>query len=58
MTRIPKGCDQQGRHPEALDDEPPRHDMFDVVIRDACVALAVIGAVIAAGILIMRLVSA
>jgi hypothetical protein len=49
---IPKGCDQQGRHPEAAEaatevgipDEPPEQDMLRVVIDDALIAIAAVGA--------------
>ena len=50
----PKGCDQQGRNPEAAEaatdlgvDEPPPPDSYRVVLVDALIA-AVIVAVIAA----------
>ena len=49
---IPKGCDQQGRHPQAAEaateigipDEPPEQDMLRVVIDDALIAIAAVGA--------------
>jgi hypothetical protein len=46
---IPKGCDQQGRHPEAAEaatevgiPDEPEHDMLRVVIDDALLATAAI----------------
>jgi hypothetical protein len=49
---IPKGCDQQGRHPEAAEaateigiPDEPEHDMLRVVIDDALLATAAICAV-------------
>jgi hypothetical protein len=47
---IPKGCDQQGRHPEAAEaatevgipDEPPEHDMLRVVIEDTLLTMVVL----------------
>jgi len=52
MSFIPRGCDQQGRHPEAAEaatevgipDEPPEQDMLRVVIDDALIAIAAVGA--------------
>jgi hypothetical protein len=47
---IPKGCDQQGRHPEAAEAatevglDEPEHDMLRVVIDDALIAIAAVGA--------------
>jgi hypothetical protein len=48
---IPKGCDQQGRHPEAAEaatevgiPDEPEHDMLKVVIDDALIAIAAVGA--------------
>jgi hypothetical protein len=48
---IPKGCDQQGRHPEAAEaatevgiPDEPEQDMLRVVIDDALIAMAAIGA--------------
>jgi hypothetical protein len=47
---IPNGCDQQGRHPEAAEAatelglEEPEHDMLRVVIDDALIAIAAVGA--------------
>lgn len=48
MKTVPKGCDQQGRHPEAaeaatemgVDDDAPEHDMLRVVIDDVLLAMA------------------
>jgi len=54
MSRIPKGLDQQGRHPEAAEaatdlgiEEPeePDHDMLRIVIDDVLLALAGIAAI-------------
>jgi hypothetical protein len=49
---IPRGCDQQGRHPEAAEaateigiPDEPEHDMLRVVIDDALLATAAICAV-------------
>jgi len=51
---IPKGCDQQGRHPEAaeaatdlgiVEPEEPDHDMLRIVIDDVLLALAGIAAI-------------
>ncbi len=49
---IPKGCDQQGRHPEAAEaatevgiPDEPEQDMLRVVIDDALIALAAVGAI-------------
>ena len=46
---IPRGCDQQGRHPEAAEaatevgiPDEPEHDMLRVVIDDALLATAAI----------------
>jgi hypothetical protein len=47
---IPRGCDQQGRHPEAAEaatevgipDEPPEQDMLRVVIDDALLTIIVL----------------
>lgn len=55
MTRIPKGCDQQGRYPDAMEDEPPRQNVFDVVMTDLAFAVAVMVVIAAIVILIMRL---
>jgi hypothetical protein len=52
MSFIPRGCDQQGRHPQAAEaateigipDEPPEQDMLRVVIDDALIAIAAVGA--------------
>jgi hypothetical protein len=48
---IPKGCDQQGRHPEAAEaatevgiPDEPEQDMLRVVIDDALIAIAAVGA--------------
>jgi hypothetical protein len=58
---IPKGCDQQGRHPEAAEaatevgihDEPPEQDMLRVVIDDVLIAMAAIGALCIVVLLVM-----
>ena len=49
---IPKGCDQQGRHPEAAEavtdlgvDEPPQPDMLKVVLGDLIIAVALVAVV-------------
>ena len=48
---IPKGCDQQGRYPEAAEAatevglDEPEQDMLRVVIDDALIATAAIVAV-------------
>jgi hypothetical protein len=45
---IPRGCDQQGRHPEAAEAatevglDEPEHDMLKVVIDDALLATAAV----------------
>ena len=46
---IPKGCDQQGRHPEAAEaatevgiPDEPEHDMLRVVIDDALLTMVVL----------------
>jgi len=46
----PKGCDDQGRYPEAAEaatdigvDEPPRQ--YDSMIEDIAIAIVVIGAI-------------
>ena len=45
---IPRGCDQQGRHPEAAEAatevglDEPEHDMLRVVIDDALLATAAV----------------
>jgi hypothetical protein len=46
---IPKGCDQQGRHPEAAEaatevgiPDEPEQDMLRVVIDDALLTMAVL----------------
>ena len=51
VNKLPKGCDQQGRHPEAAEaatdvglDEPER-DMMRVVFADLMIAVAAIGAI-------------
>jgi hypothetical protein len=52
MSYIPRGCDQQGRYPEAAEaatdvglDEPPEQDMFKVVMADLLIAVSVIGVI-------------
>jgi hypothetical protein len=53
MKTLPKGCDQQGRHPEAAEAateigiEEPEHDMLRVVIDDALWAMVAVAAVAA-----------
>jgi hypothetical protein len=55
MSYIPKGCDQQGRYPEAAEAatevglDEPEPDMLRVVLTDAVIAvclLAVVGLVV------------
>lgn len=50
---LPKGCDHQGRHPEAAEaatdlgaDDTPQHDMLRVVLGDLAIAAALVGAVL------------
>jgi hypothetical protein len=52
QPRIPLGCDEQGRHPEAAEaatevgiPDEPEQDMLRVVIDDALIATAAICAV-------------
>ena len=52
MSYIPRGCDQQGRYPEAAEaatdvglDEPPEQDMFKVVMADLLIAVSAIGVI-------------
>ena len=49
---IPKGCDQQGRYPEAAEaatsvgaDDPPEHDMMRVVLKDALISVALVAVI-------------
>ena len=49
---IPKGCNQQGRYPEAAEaatdlgvDEPPPPDMLRVVLGDLIIAAALVAVV-------------
>ena len=49
---IPKGCDDQGRNPEAAEaatdlgvDEPPPPDMLKVVLGDLAIAAALVAVV-------------
>lgn len=49
---LPKGCDYQGRHPEAAEaatevgaDDPPQHDMMRVVLGDLVIAVALVGVI-------------
>ena len=50
MSYIPKGCDQQGRHPEAAaaatevgaDDDAPEYDMLTVVLKDVAIAVTLL----------------
>jgi hypothetical protein len=59
---IPKGCDQQGRHPEAAEaateigipDEPPEHDMLKVIATDVLRAVAAICALCIVVLLALR----
>jgi hypothetical protein len=53
-NKLPRGCDQQGRHPEAaeaatdlgiVEPEEPDHDMLRIVIDDVLLALAGIAAI-------------
>ena len=55
MSYIPKGCDQQGRYPQAAESatevglDEPEPDMLRVVLTDAVIAvclLAVVGLVV------------
>ena len=46
---LPKGCDHQGRHPEAAEaatdigaDDTPQHDMLRVVLGDLAIAVALV----------------
>jgi hypothetical protein len=45
---IPRGCDQQGRHPEAAEAateiglDEPEHDMLRVVIEDTLLTIVVL----------------
>jgi hypothetical protein len=57
---IPKGCDQQGRHPEAAEaatevgiPDEPEQDMLRVVIDDVLIAMAAIGALCIVVLLVM-----
>jgi hypothetical protein len=51
VNKLPQGCDQQGRHPEAaeaatdLGIEEPEDDSLRVVIDDVLLALAGIAAI-------------
>ena len=52
MSYIPRGCDQQGRYPEAAEaatdvglDEPPEQDMMRVVLADLLIAVPAIGVI-------------
>ena len=48
--RLPRGCDQQGRYPEAAEacteigaePEPPEHDMFVVVLKDVAITATIL----------------
>ena len=55
MSYIPKGCDQQGRYPQAAESateigaDEPEPDMLRVILADAVIAvclLAVVGLVV------------
>jgi hypothetical protein len=56
---IPKGCDQQGRHPEAAEAatevglEEPEHDMLKVIATDVLRAVAAICALCIVVLLVM-----
>jgi hypothetical protein len=57
---IPKGCDQQGRHPEAAEaatevgiPDEPEHDMLKVVATDVLRAVAAICALCIVVLLVM-----
>jgi hypothetical protein len=58
QPRIPLGCDQQGRHPQAAEAsteiglEEPEHDMFKVVLVDVLIAVAAM-AVLAVTVLLL-----
>ena len=51
VNKLPKGCDQQGRHPEAaeaatdLGVEEPEDDSLRVVIDDTLIASAIVVAI-------------
>ena len=56
---IPKGCDQQGRYPEAAEaatdvgvDDAPEHDIVRVVLGDLMIAVALV-AVVAVVVLVL-----
>lgn len=56
---IPKGCDQQGRHPEAAEasteigaDDPPLHNIGRVILGDLAIAAALL-AVVAVVVLVL-----
>lgn len=49
---LPKGCDYQGRHPEAAEsatevgaDDPPQRDMMRVVMGDLKIVVALVGVI-------------
>ena len=58
QPRIPLGCDQQGRHPQAAEAstelglEEPEHDMMRVVLVDVLIAIAAL-AVLAVTVLLL-----
>ena len=52
MSYIPKGCDQQGRYPEAAEaateiglPNEPEHDMMSVIKQDVLLAAAAIAVI-------------
>jgi hypothetical protein len=56
VKKLPMGCDQQGRYPEAAEaatdigaDDPPEQDMFWVVMNDVLLSVAIVAALFALG---------
>jgi hypothetical protein len=56
VKKLPLGCDQQGRYPEAAEaatdigaDDPPEQDMFWVVMNDVLLSVAIVAALFALG---------
>ena len=51
MNKLPKGCDQQGRHPEAAEAatdigaEEPEEDPLRAIIDDTLIASAIVVAI-------------
>ena len=57
---LPKGCDQQGRFPEAVDvapppaeaatdlgaDDAPQHSLMRVILGDLVIAVALVGVIV------------